>query len=398
MAANSNVYRHSNIRLAERGAKEMKPPIIKLRRGDVDYTFLFMVVLVLAVGLVMLLSASAPAAKRIYNNSYYFFFKQAGCAVVGLAGMAFISKTNYNSYKKYVPMALVICTLALVLVLLPGTGVELNGSKRWLHTPVVQLQPSEFMKPIIAMFFALLIENGKYDFKTLKGLAPYLVVMLVVLALMLMETHLSGAIVIAGIGMVVLIAGGFPMKPVIVGGLIVGVVGIFAVKSFSPVRWDRVVSFLHPFSDAQDTSYQISQGLYAIGSGKLFGLGLGQSIQKYTYLPEPYNDFIFAIVCEELGLVGATIVIVMFAALIIRAIHIASNAPDLYSTLVATGITAHLAIQILLNIAVATSSVPNTGVSLPFFSYGGTSIITLLLEMGMLLNISRYSVKPNVKR
>lgn len=403
MATNSNVHsvrqhsaEHSGIRQV-RHTREIKPPVIKLRRGDIDYTFLFMVVLVLSVGLVMLLSASAPAARRIYSNSYYFFLKQVVCAVIGLVLMNITSKTNYNSYKKYIPMALVICTIALVLVLLPGTGVELNGSKRWLRTPFVQLQPSEFMKPIIAMFFALLIENGKYSLKTIRGVLPYGAIMMVVLALMLMETHLSGAIVIAGIGLVVMVAGGVPVKPIAIGGIAVCVVGVIVVKNFSPVRWDRILSFLHPFSDAQNTSYQISQGLYAIGSGKIFGLGLGQSIQKYTYLPEPYNDFIFAVVCEELGLVGATIIIAMFAALILRAIHIASNAPDLYSALVAIGITAHLAIQTILNIAVATSSVPNTGVSLPFFSYGGTSIITLLIEMGVLLNISRYSVKPNIK-
>lgn len=398
MPANVNAKGRGRRKISAEDVKKMKPPIIKVKRGDIDYTFLFMVVLVLSVGLVMLLSASAPEAKRLYNSSYYFFVKQAVCAAIGLVGMYIMSNINYARYKKYVPTALVICIIALVLVLLPGTGVSLNGSRRWLNTPVVQLQPSEFMKPIIAMYFAMLIEKGKYDLKTLKGIAPYAGVMIIVLALMLMETHLSGAIVIAGIGIVVLIAGGIPVKPLIIGGLVIGVVGIFAVRQFSEVRWNRIMSFLDPFSDLQNTGYQISQGLYAIGSGKLFGLGLGQSVQKYTYLPEPYNDFIFAIVCEELGLFGATCVIILFAALILRAARIASYAPDLYSSLVATGITAHLAIQTVLNIAVATSSVPNTGVSLPFFSYGGTSIITLLLEMGVLLNISRYAIKPNAKR
>ena len=393
MSVSTKTYRRNKISAEE--VKKLKPPIIKLKRGDIDYTFLFMVVLALAVGLVMLLSASAPEGKRLHDNSYYFFFKQCICAALGLFGMFVISNMNYASYKKYIKAALIICMVALVLVLLPGTGVSLNGSRRWLNTPVVQLQPSEFMKPIIAMYFALLIESGKYNLKTIRGVLPFAGVMLVVLALMLFETHLSGAIVIAGIGLVVMIAGGVPVKPIIVGGLIIGVVGVFAVRAWSEVRWNRIMSFLDPFSDLQGTGYQISQGLYAIGSGKLFGLGLGQSIQKYSYLPEPYNDFIFAVVCEELGLIGATLIIILFAALILRAARIASCAPDLYSSLVATGITAHLAIQTVLNIAVATSSVPNTGVSLPFFSYGGTAIITLLIEMGILLNISRYSIKPN---
>ncbi len=398
MPADIKTYKRRRRGISAEDVKKMKPPIIKLRRGDMDYTFLFMVVLVLSVGLVMLLSASAPEAKRLYGNSYYFFLKQCACAAIGLVCMYIMSRIDYARCKRFVPGALVICIIALVLVLLPGTGVSLNGSRRWLNTPVVQLQPSEFMKPIIAMYFALLIDKGKYNLKTLKGVLPFAGVMVIVLSLMLMETHLSGAIVIAGIGMVVLIAGGIPVKPLIIGGLVIGVVGIFGVRQFSEVRWNRIMSFLDPFSDLQNTGYQISQGLYAIGSGKLFGLGLGQSVQKYTYLPEPYNDFIFAIVCEELGLFGAICVIILFAALILRAARIASYAPDLYSSLVATGITAHLAIQTVLNIAVATSSVPNTGVSLPFFSYGGTSIITLLAEMGILLNISRYAIKPNMKR
>ena len=157
------------------------------------------------------------------------------------------------------------------------------------------------------------------------------------------------------------------------------------------MRWERITGFLDPFADMQDTTYQISQALYAIGSGRIFGLGLGQSVQKYTYLPEPYNDFIFAIICEELGLVGAVIIMGLFVLLIFRGVRIAMNAPDVYSTLTAIGIVSQIAIQTILNIAVATSSVPNTGVALPFFSYGGTSILTLLIEMGVLLNISRRS-------
>ncbi|MCD8180142.1 MAG: putative lipid II flippase FtsW [Firmicutes bacterium] len=364
-----------------------------IRAGDIDYTFLFIVILLLAAGLVMLLSASAPAANRIYGNSYYFFIKQLACAVLGLAGMWFVSRINYNTYKRLAPKLMIVCVILLVLVLIPGIGASHNGSKRWLNTPVIELQPSEFMKPVIAMYFAKLVDDGKYNLKRAGGNLPYIGVLLVVVGLMLMETHLSGAIVIAGIGVSVMIAGGTPIKPVLIGALIIAPIALFAVYNMSEVRWARVTSFLDPFEDIQDESYQVAQGLYAIGSGGIFGLGLGQSVQKYSYLPEPYNDFIFAIVCEELGLVGAAVVILLFAALILRAVRIAINAPDTYSSLVAVGITAHIAIQTILNIAVATSSIPNTGVSLPFFSYGGTAILTLLLEMGVLLNISRYSVK-----
>ena len=285
------------------------------------------------------------------------------------------------------------CTFMLILVAIPFIGKSFNGARRWLPIPGIQIQPSEFMKPVIAMYFATQIEQGKSDLRTLKGNMPYLGWIAVITALMLAEPHLSGAIIIAGIGMVLLVAGGMPVKPIIAGIVPVGAAVVGGVYLWSPVRWNRIVSFLHPFQDVQNTGYQVVQGLYAIGSGRIFGLGLGQSVQKYTYLPEPYNDFIFAIVCEELGLVGAVIVIALFALLIMRALRIALNAPDTYSMLVGIGITAQIAIQTTLNIAVATSSVPNTGVSLPFFSYGGTSLMTLLLEMGVLLNISRYSNK-----
>lgn len=358
--------------------------------GEVDYTFLFLVILLLCAGLVMLLSASAPAANSTYGDSYYFFKKQLIGAALGLLGMWVISRINYERYKQYIPKFMLCCTILLVLVLIPGIGVKVNGSRRWIATPGIQLQPSELMKPAIAMYFACLIEKGKYDLTRWEGNLPFLGVILIVSALMMSETHLSGAIVIAGIAVVVMIAGGTPVKPILVGALILLPIGIIGVYTLSPVRWSRIMSFLHPFDDMQNTGYQVAQGLYAIGSGGIFGLGLGQSVQKYSYLPEPYNDFIFAIVCEELGLVGAVVVILLFAALILRIVRIAINAPDTYSSLTAVGIAAQIAIQTILNISVATSSVPNTGVALPFFSYGGTAILTLLLEMGILLNISRY--------
>ena len=368
--------------------KTARPPT-----GDMDWTFLFIVVVMLAFGLVMLLSASAPAGASIYGNSYYFFLKQLAFAGVGFGGMLFVSRIDYLTYKSLAPTMMIICVILLVCVLIPGIGASHNGSRRWLNTPFVEIQPSEFMKPVIAMYFARLVDEGKYDLKKLGGNLPYIGVLLVVVGLMLLETHLSGAIIIAGIGVSVMIAGGTPVKPVLIGALILFPIGIFGVYIGSEVRWARVTSFLDPFKDIRNESYQVAQGLYAIGSGGIFGRGLGQSVQKYSYLPEPYNDFIFAIVCEELGLVGATVVILLFAALIVRAVRIAMNAPDTYSSLVAVGIAAQLAIQTILNIAVATSSMPNTGVSLPFFSYGGTAIMTLLLEMGVLLNISRYSLK-----
>ncbi len=360
--------------------------------GDMDYTFLSIIILVVACGLVMLLSASAPSASSLYNgDSYELFRKQLISVSIGLVGMWVVSRINFNRYKKYVPMFMLVCVFMLILVAIPFIGKSFNGSRRWLPIPGIQVQPSEFMKPVLAMYFAYQIEQGKSDLKTFKGCLPYFGWIALIIFLMLMEPHLSGAIILAGIGITLLVAGGMRVKPLVLLSVPVGAVGIWGVYKLSAVRWSRIISFLDPFRDIQNTSYQVAQGLYAIGSGGIFGKGLGQSVQKYSYLPEPYNDFIFAIICEELGLIGAILVIALFVVLILRALRIAMNAPDTYSTLVAVGIVAQIAIQTTLNIAVATSSVPNTGVSLPFFSYGGSSVMMLLLEMGVLLNISRYS-------
>ncbi|MBR5270622.1 MAG: putative lipid II flippase FtsW [Clostridia bacterium] len=376
---------------AEKYTKKLQQKQKRIVAGEIDYTFLVIVILIVAAGLVVLLSASAPAGlAQEGGNSYSFFIKQAVCATLGFVGMWFVSRINYERYKAYIPFAMAVCVLLLILVLIPGLGRKINGSRRWLNTPIIPVQPSEFVKPIIAMFFALMIEKGNLNLKTFGGNLPFLCIIGVVVGLMLCETHLSGAIVIAGIALVVMIAGGTPIKPMLIALCVIAPVGIFLV-SFNEVRWERITGFLDPFADMQDTTYQISQALYAIGSGRIFGLGLGQSVQKYTYLPEPYNDFIFAIICEELGLVGAVIIMGLFVLLIFRGVRIAMNAPDVYSTLTAIGIVSQIAIQTILNIAVATSSVPNTGVALPFFSYGGTSILTLLIEMGVLLNISRRS-------
>ena len=218
------------------------------------------------------------------------------------------------------------------------------------------------------------------------------VVILFVALLLMLETHLSGTIVIVGIAVCVMYAAGTPLKPMLIGAGVL-VVAVVIYLQFDEVRMERIYSLMDPFADAQDSGYQISQSLYAIGSGRLFGLGLGQSVQKYSNLPEPYNDFIFAIVCEELGFFGAVIVILLFAALFIRSMRIAINARDVWSSLTCIGIAAQLGIQPVLNMGVAVSLIPNTGVSLPFFSSGGTSIMTLLFEMGILLNVSRQSVK-----
>lgn len=361
--------------------------IFKPAAGEIDYVFLTAVIAILAMGLVMLLSASAPKAKELKEGStaYYFFIRQLAFAGAGLFGMYVISKMDYRAYRKYaVPLSIIGIVLLIAVLLI---GQEHNGAKRWLFG----IQPSEFVKPITAMLMAHIITLKKYSMrKPIEFILPAVYIVFVSI-LMIKEPHVSGVVIILGITMCIMVAAGMPVIPVIIVGIIAGTAVVLGVRLFSPIRWSRITSFLDPFGDQQGTTYQIVQSIYAIGSGGITGRGLGQSLQKFKFLPEPYNDFIFAVVCEELGLLGAIFVMGLFAFLIIRGIKIAMNAPDRYSMLLAVGIVAHVAIQSVLNMAVASGAVPNTGISLPFFSYGGTSLFTLLCEMGVLLNISRYS-------
>lgn len=378
-----------------RNAKRVeKAPVQKKAAGfgEFDYTFLFLVFLLLAFGLIMLLSASTPAANTKFNNSYHFFLRQLAGAGIGAVGMIFFAAIDYHKLRKYVNLAAVIVAIMLVAVRVPGIGAEANGSWRWLRTPLIRIQPSEFAKPVIAMLFAKMISEKRYRPDNLIGLIPYLCIIGVAGGLMIIEPHLSGAIVICSIGLVVLLVGGAKLRYFVAAGAVVGPIGVLLLHA-DTVRWGRVLSFLDPFRDVSGKSYQIVQSLIAIGTGGLFGRGLGQSVQKYSFLPEPYNDFIFAIVCEELGFIGALIIILMFAALVIRGIKISFEAPDTYGALMTIGIISHIAIQTAFNIAVVCSAIPNTGIPLPFFSYGGTSIMVLLFEMGMVLNVSRQSTK-----
>jgi len=371
----------------------------KTTKKSIDYTFLFFIMLMLSIGLVMLLSASAPAGASKHNDSYYFFKRQIVFVAVGLIGMVIVSKIDYRIYKKWAKVYFTVCTFMLALVAIPGIGVSLNGSRRWLQLPGFQIQPSEFMKLAMAIMFSSMISSGKYRVNRLlgqDGLKDFIIIFAIVCGLMLLEPHVSGTIVIAGIGIWILVTAGLPVWTIAAVAPIVGVLGVVAFYFYDPVRLARILRFVNPFEDVQDTGYQIVQALYAMGSGGIFGRGIGQSVQKYSYLPEPYNDFIFSVACEELGLVGAAVIIVGFVFLILRGMRIALNAPDTFGMLLASGIVAQVAIQTTFNIAVASSSIPNTGVSLPFFSYGGTAIMVLLVEMGILLNISRYSINDNV--
>ncbi len=362
--------------------------------GEIDYTFLLLAIVLTILGLVMLLSASTPAANIKTGRSYFFFIRQFVFVVAGLVAMYICSVTDYRIYKKYAYKGFWVGVILLILVLIPHIGVSRNGSRRWINFGILDFQPSELVKFLVAVFFAYLVDKKKYDIKTWKGLFSYGLLLACVVGPIMLETHLSGAIVISGIALCILIVGGANMKIISVGAI--GALGAGSLLVFAmPSRMARVTSFIHPFADPQGKGYQIIQSLYAIGSGGVFGRGLGQSMQKYSFLPEPYNDFIFAVISEELGLVGAIFIILLFAGLIIRGMSIALKTKDTFGMLLGVGIVSQIAIQTILNIAVVTSSVPNTGVTLPFFSYGGTAILILLAEIGVVLNISKTAQNNN---
>ncbi len=355
---------------------------------SVDYSLVVIILMLLCFGLVMVFSASSANAHYAHGDATYFFKRQLLWAVAGLVVMWFVSLFSYKKLRRYANLLFTVTILMLLLV--PLIGVEANGAKRWLGVGSLTFQPSEFAKLTLVLFLARSITYfPKRVDKLADGYLRYMLIIIVISGLVLLQPHMSGAIVIAVGGCAVLFAAGFKIR-YFVTTVLCAIPALLALAIASPYRFKRITSFLDPFSDMLGESWQIVQSLYAIGSGGLFGLGLGQSRQKFLYIPEPQNDFIYAIICEELGFIGAVFVIFLFGLLIWKGIMIAKEAPDEFSSLTAAGITSLVAVQVLMNIAVVTSTMPVTGVPLPFFSYGGSSLVILLIEMGILLNISRH--------
>lgn len=373
----------------------------KFLNNKVDYILVVTVLILLSIGVVMVLSASAPSSLSQNKSSYTYFLKQFGFAIVGQGIMWFTSKVDYRFYKKYYWIIYIISVAILLLVLIPGVGVEVKGARRWIKLPIIgQFQPSEVTKIGMILFYAGYLTDHKNELKDFwRGfIKPLVLLGIPILILYGIQNHLSVSIVIAAITCVMMLMAGCRMLHFAIAGGI-GVVGIAAylVKNLTSesdsFRIDRILVFLNPWSDATGTGYQMIQSLYAIGSGGLFGVGLGNSKQKYLYIPEPQNDFIFAIVAEELGFVGCAVIILLFGIFVWRGIVIAMKAPDMYGSLIAVGVTTLVAIQAIINIAVVTASIPTTGMALPFFSYGGTALVILLFAVGILLNISRAGSK-----
>ena len=381
----------------QRLRKEKEQESRELARGPIDLPFCLLVLLLTAIGLVMLLSASFPSAyyETKNNDPMYYFTRQGVFAIMGVAAMFFISKINYQRFRAFAKPLLYIAIILLVLVLIPGIGQTRNNATRWIGVgELFTFQPSEIAKLAVVLYFSDSISKKKDKMRTTRyGILPYLLIMGVLAVLMMLEPHLSGTVLILGTGAALMLVGG--IRWAWVGAAVGFVGGVAALMLTGVIKYgqSRIAMWQNPFIDPRGEGYQLSQSLISIGSGGLLGVGLGKSRQKFLYLPEEHNDFIFAIICEELGLIGAAIIMLLFAALILRGYWIALHTRDRFGCLLVVGVTTLIAMQTFLNIGVVTGLLPTTGISLPFFSYGGTALSIQLAEMGIVLSVSRQ-MKP----
>ena len=361
-----------------------------------DYDLLLVIIFLMCFGLVMLYSSSAYSAQVDYKNDMFFFTRQAMIGIIGFIVMFIVSKIDYHLYGAYAKELFWFSMFLMALVQTP-LGKTVNGARRWIRLPGgLSLQPAEFTKIAVILFIAyeicLLGQKAK-KWDGIKILLGYGLV--ATLGVFLLTDNLSTAIIVFAITCILIFVVHPKTKPFIAGVIVAGIVGIigiiflkYTLAESDNFRMRRIIAWLNPEANADTDSYQFLQGLYAIGSGGFFGKGLGNSTQKLHAIPEAQNDMILAVICEELGVFGAIIILCLFAFMLYRLLFIARNAPDLYGALIATGIFAHIALQVTLNIGVVTGLLPTTGVTLPFISYGGTAIVILLAEMGIALGIS----------
>ncbi|MFR8065600.1 MAG: putative lipid II flippase FtsW [Acutalibacter sp.] len=383
----------------ERKRRPVRYKLFSLGAG-LDMPLLIFILVLLAIGLVMLFSASYAYSYYYYGNSYFFISRQAAFAVFGVAAMLVISTFDYHHFHKLAVVIFGIAVFLLVFLLvcryahIESIARPEGDATRWLDFGIVSFQPSEIAKFGLIVLLAHMISRNLDRMDTFRyGVVPYVAVMGLVAVLIYLENHLSATLIILMLGAILMFVGGTKPRWFIIGGIVLAVGLTLLLLTKGGYQMNRITIWLDPFSTEldRDLTHQTRQSLYAIGSGGLLGVGLGQSRQKYLYLPEPQNDFIFAIVCEELGMVGALVIIVLFALLIWRGVYISIHAKDKFGMLLGLGITFQVGLQAVLNICVVTNTIPNTGISLPFFSYGGTALLMLLGEMGILLNISRSS-------
>ena len=360
------------------------------RRGErVDFLFLLLVLLLLTIGLTMLYSASYAQSEydTHYEISTKYLQKQGVCAAIGLVAMYFFSRIPAEIWRRWAWVLYAVSIILLLSVLV--IGQEVNGARRWINIAGIQFQPSEIAKfTMIVLFARLTVSFGPETKKFRYGVLGFSGALLGILIPLALEKHLSAFMLMGMVAVVMMFVAGTG-KQWLLAGAGAAVLFVLIYITFMGYAGDRVTAWLHPENDPGDTGYQILQSLYAIGSGGLFGLGYGKSKQKYLYLPFQYNDYIFAVVCEELGLVGALLIIAVFAVTILRGYWIALHASDRFSTVLACGLVTLIAVQTILNLGVVTNLLPSTGIALPFFSYGGTALAVNLGEMGIVLSISR---------
>ena len=349
--------------------------------------------LLLVIGLIMLFSASYANAYYLLGNSLLYIRRQLLFAVPGVIAMYVISRIDYHIFHKF---AYPLMAASLVMLVIVFFMPALNNAHRWIFIgKLINFQPSEIAKFSLVILYAHWMSINPGSVRRIEGLIPYGCVLGVIILLLIAEPHLSAMVIVVGMALIMLILGGLNLR--LLGAAVVGGVPLGLLVIFVMGKWDRLMGRLqvwwNPEADARGDGWQTLQSLYSIGSGGLMGTGIGNSRQKYLFLPEPQNDFIFAVVCEELGFIGATLILLLFALLIWRGFVIGVRARDRFGSFIALGLTAQLALQVLLNIAVATNSFPNTGIGLPFFSYGGTSLMMLLGQVGVILSVSRQT-KP----
>ena len=390
-----DAQRRHEIRLRQQALEEEGR---ELAKGPIDLPFCLLVLLLMSIGLVMLLSASFPSAyyNTKNNDPTYWFVRQGVFAVMGIAGMLFIGKINYRRLRGVAKSLLYVSIFLLVFVAIPGNpvAVTVKGATRWIGVgELFSFQPSEIAKMAIVIYFSDSISRKKDLMRSFRyGVLPYAALLIVTAGLVAIEPHLSGALLILGVGAALMLVGGINWAWVF--GALGGAAGMLYFALFVVgYNTSRIQYWLNPWADMKDKGYQLSQSLITIGSGGLLGVGLGKSRQKFLFLPEEHNDFIFAIICEELGLIGASVIMLLFAALILRGYWIALHARDRFGSLLVIGVTTLIAMQTFLNIGVVTGLLPTTGISLPFFSYGGTALSIQLAEMGVVLSVSRQ-MKP----
>ena len=366
----------------------------------VDYTLIYILLLLLGFGLIMVYSTSSYTAsitQATGNDPYYFLRKQANATIIGLILMVIVSFIPHRVYTRFANLAMYVSIVLIFLILTP-LGYEANGAKRWIRIGGISLQPAEVAKVAVILYMTVTIVKNKDMFDDIKSIIKNTILPIIsCLLVFLLTRNLSSAIIIAAICIIMMYVVDKNTKRYLIGAVALGCIAAIAIIVALSIpdspdvgfRMSRIKAWRNPEAYSDTIGYQTLQSLYAIGSGGFFGKGLGQSSQKLGFIPEAQNDMIFSIICEELGLFGGVCVIAMFIVLLYRMWIIANSAPDMYGMLLVTGVMAHIAVQVVLNIAVVTNVIPNTGISLPFISYGGSSVMFLLAEMGMVIGVAR---------